>query len=111
MSAGTYNISIEQGSSWELLLDIDSDDVALDITDYSFASKLAKSYYDEDAVSISTSIEDAEEGKFRLFLSPSQTSELDEAYEYIYDIEMTSIGGVVTRLVQGRATIYPGVTS
>jgi len=112
MAAGTYNLSIEQGSSWQLRLEVDAtagDD--LNITGYTFASKLAKSHYDENPVSMDVTIVNATAGVFKLELSPTQTATLDAAIEYIYDVEMTSATGVVTRLIQGRATISAGVTS
>jgi len=112
MAAGTYNLSIEQGSSWQLRLDVDSSaGTDMDITGYTFASKLAKSYYDENPVSMTPTIINAAAGTFKLELSPTQTSSLDPAIEYIYDIKMTSDSGEVTRLIQGRATISAGVTS
>jgi len=112
MAAGTYNLSIEQGSSWQLQLDVDSTaGNDLDITGYTFASKLAKSHYDETPVSMTSTIINATTGTFKLTLSPAQTAALDPAVEYIYDVEMTSPAGLVTRLIQGRATISAGVTS
>ena len=112
MAAGTYNLSIEQGSSWQLQLDVDSSaGTDMNITGYTFASKLAKSHYDENPVSMTSTIVNAATGTFKLELSPAQTAALDAAIEYIYDVEMTSATGVVTRLIQGRATISAGVTS
>ena len=112
MAAGIYNLSIEQGSSWQLQMDVDATKGSdLDITGYSFASKLAKSHYDDYPVSMTSTIVNTATGTFRLTLTPSQTALLDPSYEYIYDVEMTSPAGVVTRLIQGRATISAGVTS
>jgi hypothetical protein len=112
MAAGIYNLSIEQGSSWQLRLNVDATaGTDLNISGYTFASKLAKSHYDDEPVSLTSSIINAAQGIFKLELSPSQTLALDPAIEYIYDVQMTSAAGVVTRLIQGRATISAGVTS
>ncbi len=112
MSAGIYNLSIEQGSSWQLQLDVDSTaGNDMNITGYTFASKLAKSHYDDNPISMSSTIVNAATGTFKLELSPAQTAALDPSYEYIYDVEMTAPAGTVTRLIQGRATISAGVTS
>ena len=112
MAAGTYNLSIEQGASWQLQLDVDSSaGIDMDITGYTFASKLAKSHYDESPVSMTSTIINTSTGTFNLNLTPEQTAALDPAIEYIYDVEMTSPTGIVTRLIQGRATISAGVTS
>ena len=47
MAAGIYNISIEQGSTWELRLEVDSQpDTDKNMTGYTVAAKIGKSYYD-----------------------------------------------------------------
>ena len=111
MAAGTYNLSIEQGSSWELSLALSSSpSTSMNLTDFTIAAKLAKSYYDDNPISMTSTVIDASQGKFKLSLTSSQTSELDYSVEYIYDVNITSPTGKVTRLIQGRATISPGVT-
>jgi len=110
MAAGIYNLSIEQGSSWELQMAIDSTvGVNLDITGYTFEAKIARSYYDEDPITMSVAIVNTTTGTIKLSLSPSQTTTLDSAIEYIYDVDMTSTTDTVTRLMEGRATISPGL--
>ena len=112
MAAGVYNLSIEQGASWEISLEVDLEaGTDMNLTGYIFASKIAKSHYDDAPVSMGVALVNAEEGKFKLYLSPEQTALFDSAIEYIYDVEITSISGTVTRILQGRATISPGVTS
>jgi len=111
MAAGTYNLSIEQGSTWELSLEVDVElGEDFNLTGYTVSSKLAKSHYDESPVTLGTSIWAPNTGGIKLYLSAEQTSLLDPSYEYIYDINIESSGGVVTRLLQGRATISPGVS-
>jgi hypothetical protein len=111
MAAGTYNLSIEQGSSWELLLAVDATaGTDLNLDGYSFASKLAKSHYDDYPIDMTVTLVNSAQGKFKLSLTSIQTSELDPSFEYIYDVNITSSTGLVTRLIQGRATISAGVT-
>ena len=110
MAAGIYNLSIEQGSSWELQMSIDSSaGVNLDVTGYTFDAKIAKSYYDDFPISMTVTIVNAINGTIKITLTPAQTGALDAAIEYIYDVDMTSGGGTVTRLMEGRATISPGL--
>lgn len=110
MAAGTYNLSIEQGASWELQLAIDATAGSdLDITGYTFDAKIAKSYYDDNPVSMTATIVNATNGIVKLSLTSTQTDALDAAIEYIYDVDMTSNTGTVTRLMEGRATISPGL--
>jgi len=49
-------------------------------------------------------------GKFTLNLTVAETTAL-AAGQYVYDLEVTSPGGVVTRLLEGGFTVYEGVTS
>lgn len=112
MAAGTYNLSIEQGATWELSMAVDQPaGTDKDLSGYTFAGKLAKSYYDDSPVSFSTTDVNLLTGKFKISLSSTTTALLDSAYEYVYDVEMTSASGYITRLIQGRATISAGVTS
>ena len=108
MAAGTYNITIEQGTTWSIQLQVDQPSgTDVDLTNYTFDAKIAKSYYDESPVSMTTALVNATEGSFTLTLSAAQTSALDSNSKYIWDVDMTSPGGVVTRLLQGRATVSP----
>lgn len=112
MAAGKYNLSIESGTTWELSLSVDSTaGTDMDLTGYTFAAKIAKSYYDDAPVSMTATVLSATAGTFKLQLSAAQTSALDSSIEYVYDVEMTTSAGVVTRLIQGRASISEGVTS
>jgi hypothetical protein len=50
------------------------------------------------------------DGKFTLALTAAETTAL-AAGNYVYDLEVTSPGGVVTRLLEGGFIVYEGVTS
>jgi hypothetical protein len=111
MSAGTHNITIEQGGTFELTLSVDNPSgTDMNLTGYSFRGMLAKSYYDDSPVSFTASTLVAATGKFKLALSAAQCAALDHALTYVWDCEMESSTGVVTRLLQGSATISPEVT-
>jgi len=111
MAAGVYNLTIEQGASWQLTLSIDSTaGTDLDIDGYTFSGKMAKSYYDENPVTMSYSITDGDSGQVVFSLTSSQTENLDSSIEYVYDIDMTDTSDFTTRLLQGRATISPGLS-
>ena len=93
-------------------MEIDSQvGVDKNLTGYTTASKLGKSYYDTSPVSMTTAYIVQTEGIFTIALSAAQTAVLDPAHEYVYDVEITDSSGVVTRMIQGRATISPGITS
>jgi hypothetical protein len=112
MAAGTYNISIEQGSTWSLRLSIDSSPgTDKDMTGFTIASKIGKSYYDTAPISMAAAYVIQNQGIFTISLTAAQTAALDPAHEYVYDVEITDGAGVVTRMIQGRATVSPGITS
>jgi hypothetical protein len=48
-------------------------------------------------------------GKISIHATAAQTNAL-VAGDYVYDLEITSSTGIVTRLIQGRATVSPQVT-
>lgn len=48
-------------------------------------------------------------GKIDIHATATQTGALT-AGEYVYDLELTSPSGIVTRVIQGRATVRPQVT-
>ena len=112
MAAGVYNLSIEQGSTWELRLEVDSQpDTDKNMTGYTVAAKIGKSYYDTSPISMYFQYIVQNAGIFKLWLTAAQTAALDPAHEYVYDVEITDSSGVVTRIIQGRATVSPGITS
>ena len=112
MAAGVYNISIEQGSTWSLRLEIDSEaGIDKNMTGFTTASKIGKSYYDTSPISMSTDYIQITQGIFTISLTAAQTAALDPAHEYVYDVEITDASGVVTRMIQGRATVSAGITS
>jgi hypothetical protein len=44
-----------------------------------------------------------------LSLTDTQTSALEPG-RYVYDMNITSAGGITTRVVEGQAIVTPGVT-
>ncbi len=49
------------------------------------------------------------EGKVAVHATAAQTAAIDDGV-YVYDCEITSVSGVVTRLVQGQVVVSPEVT-
>lgn len=122
MSAGTYDIVIEQGATFERTMTIkDSNDDPIDLTGFTFTGQVRKTY-SSSSIIISFTFEILNQvsntGQVKMKLTSSQTSSIpvDKAdnYEkkttiYCYDVEMDT-GSVVDRIIQGTASISPEVT-
>jgi len=110
MSAGTYNFTIEQGTTFSRVLTLQENGSAMNLTGYSVASQM-RSTHDSSSIvaTFSGSVTNASSGQLTLSLTNSQTSAIDEAI-YVYDVEITSGAGAVTRILEGTITVTPEVT-
>tara|TARA_B100001996_G_scaffold149717_1_gene113955 strand:- start:74 stop:412 length:339 start_codon:yes stop_codon:yes gene_type:complete len=111
MSAGTYNLVIDQGSDFALDLVIKQSGSALDLSNYTGRAQLRTSV---DASSASASFTvtktNASGGALKMELEASTSSSL-AAGQYVYDLEIyTSGDSTVKRILQGDVTITPEVT-
>tara|TARA_A200000159_G_C7225441_1_gene297931 strand:- start:366 stop:701 length:336 start_codon:yes stop_codon:yes gene_type:complete len=110
MSAGTYNFTIEQGTTFSRVLTLQENGSAMNLTGYSVASQM-RSTHDSSSIvaTFSGSVTNASSGQLTLSLTNSQTSAIEEAI-YVYDVEITSGAGAVTRILEGNVTVTPEVT-
>ena len=110
MSAGTYNFTIEQGTTFSRVLTLQENGSAMNLTGYSVASQM-RSTHDSSSIvaTFSGSVTNASSGQITLSLTNSQTSAIEEAI-YVYDVEITSGAGAVTRILEGNVTVTPEVT-
>jgi len=110
MSAGTYNFTIEQGTTFSRVLTLQENGSAMNLTGYSVASQM-RSTHDSSSIvaTFSGSVTNASSGQLTLSLTNSQTSAIEEAI-YVYDVEITSGAGAVTRILEGNITVTPEVT-
>lgn len=103
------NLVIDQGTSFSATIDVvDVAGVAFDLTGYTVAAQMRKNYTSSTAVTFSAGHNDAL-GGITLSLLPTITS-LIEPGRYLYDVEITSPGGTITRVVEGIVTVTPGMT-
>ena len=110
MSAGTYNFTIEQGTTFSRVLTLQENSSAMNLTGYSVASQMRSTHDSSSIVATFTgTVSNASSGQITLSLSNSTTSGIDEAI-YVYDVEITSGAGVVTRILEGTITVTPEVT-
>ena len=110
MAAGTYNFIVEQGATFNRILTVKENDSAMNLTGYSVASKM-RSTHDSSTVvgTFACSISNASSGGITMSMTSSTSSAIEEGI-YVYDLEITSGTGTVTRLLQGEVTVNPEVT-
>ena len=111
MSAGTYNLVIDQGSDFALDLVIKQAGTALNLTNYSGRAQLRATVGASSAsASFSVTVTNASEGALKMQLAAATTTAL-AAGQYVYDLEIyTANDSIVKRIIQGGATITPEVT-
>ena len=111
MSAGTYNLVIDQGSDFALDLVIKEGVSALNLANYSGRAQLRTSVTASSAsASFTVTVTNAAYGAVKMQL-PAATSSGISAGQYVYDLEIyTANDSIVKRIMQGDATITPEVT-
>jgi len=106
--AGITNIVIDQGTTFDLTINVTADDGSpTDLTDYTISSQIRKSYYTSTYTAFTTGKVNLT-GEITLSLTPTQTSAL-KAGRYVYDVEMASSDETV-RVIEGIVTVTPEVT-
>ena len=110
MAAGTYNFILEQGATFARTLTVKENNSAMDLTGYSVASKMRSTHDSSTVVGTFTcTISNASGGVITMQMTNSTTADIEEGV-YVYDIEITSGAGTVTRLMEGNITVNPEVT-
>ena len=110
MAAGTYNFILEQGATFNRILTVKENNSAMNITNYTVASKM-RSTHDSGTVvgTFTCTISDATAGEITMQMTNSTTAAIEEGI-YVYDLEITNSAGTVTRLMEGNITVNPEVT-
>jgi hypothetical protein len=104
------NLFVDAGSDYSNIITVSSSNgQSLNLSGYTVASQLRKSYSSSTVYAFSASIYDAASGKVRLQLSAANSSVIP-AGRWLYDVEITSPSGTKTRVVEGIATITPQIT-
>jgi len=108
--AAISNLYVDAGANYSTIITVAaSNGQALNLTGYTVASQMRKSYQSSTAYAFSASVYDAVTGKIRLQLTANQ-SEAIPAGRWLYDVEITSSGGTKTRVVEGIVTVNPQIT-
>lgn len=113
MSAGIYNILIEQGATFRKTIAYkDSTGAPIDLTAVSsIVGQVRPTAADPTEVPFTLSVEvPATAGLILWQMAASVTSVLAAPFKQVYDIDINWNNGDVTRLLQGAVTISPEVT-
>jgi hypothetical protein len=104
------NLYIDQGTDFSITVDVtDSAGEILELDGYTAAAQIRKTYSSSSvSATFATSIAELA-GQVTISLTDTQTSAL-ESGRYVYDLNITSGAGVVTRVIEGQAIVTPGVT-
>ena len=108
----TYNLEIYQGQTFSLSLTLrDNNGTPLNLGGYAISGFLKTKYSDSGKLTdLNVAITDANNGIVTLGIPASGTAALPVNYAF-YDIEMLNSGdGTVTKVLAGKASIYPEVT-
>lgn len=105
------NLSVDQGSTFGAEIDVtDSSGDPLDLTGYTVAGQLRKTYTSTTATSFTSSVYSAAGGIVKIALNSTTTNAL-KAGRYVYDVEITKTStGDITRIIEGQLEVRPGVT-
>lgn len=115
-SPGVLDLNCYQGASWDYSLTWQTGGSAVNLTGYSARMQVRDSYDGGSAVVSLTSgtgiTLGGTAGTIGLELSATATAALDGTpnTQYVYDLELVSGAGYVTRLVEGRFYVFPEVT-
>ena len=111
--AAVANLNIDQGASFSSAVTVkNADGSSFNLTGYTAEAKMALGYSStRTRTTITATVaSDATTGVVTLSLLPTETAALSAPARYVYDVEIVSSGGDVTRVIEGIITIRPQVS-
>ncbi|MDE0724799.1 MAG: hypothetical protein OSB62_08915 [Alphaproteobacteria bacterium] len=116
MTAANHPFTIEQGATFKSELTFtDSNNAVVDLTGYAIRMQARiKASSPETVLNLSVgagiTITDAGGGLFEIEISATDTAALTGGQVLVYDLELETPTGHVTRLLEGKIMISPEVT-
>ena len=106
--AAKVNIVIDQGATFNTTYTIhDSIDEPIDFTGFTANSQIRKTYSSSNSYTFDVSLSNS--GLVTLFMNAATTNSI-VAGRYVYDVEVESLSGIRSRIVEGIVTVTPQVT-
>ena len=108
--AAFTELLIEQGASFSTTVNVeDTAGAAINLTSYTAASQMRKSYYATTYSAISSVITGNANGEITLTMTSANTANLAPG-RYVFDLVITAPTTIKTRVVEGIIVVSPGVT-
>lgn len=108
--ADFVELHIDAGSTFSTEVTVrDANGLVINLTNYTARAQLRKSYYSTTATDFTIEIPQPVTGILMISLTASNTANIKPG-RYVYDVELQSNTGIVTRIFEGIATISPNVT-
>lgn len=108
--AGFAELTLEQGASFTTTVTVNgSDGSPTNLTSYTAAAQMRKSYYSTTANNFTVTVSNAANGELTMAMSAANTANLTPG-RYVYDLLITSPTNIKTRVVEGIVTLLPSVT-
>jgi hypothetical protein len=107
--SGKYNIVAEQGATFNLNFRVETDGTPWNLTGYTFAMQVRRSSAATTTLLDITSATMTSVGHVSVTVSAATMADVP-AGRWVYDIELTSSGAEVTRILEGRFIVTAEVT-
>ena len=108
--ASISNIFIDQGATFTTTVTVtDSNGDAVNLSGYSVAAQIRKTFLSFSATAFTASISNASSGEITISLTDTQTTAL-EAGRFVYDVLISASGVTKCSVVEGQVTVNPSVT-
>jgi len=108
--AAFTELLIEQGASFSTTVNVeDTAGSAVNLSSYTAASQMRKSYYSSTYSTISSIVTGIANGEITLSMTSANTANL-AAGRYVFDLVITAPDTTKTRVVEGIIVVSPGVT-
>ncbi len=108
--AAFTELNIEQYATFSTTVNVeDTQGAAVNLSGYTAASQIRKSYYSSSANNFTATITGTANGEITLSMTAANTAILTPG-RYLYDLVITAPTGVKTRVVEGIVNVLAGVT-
>jgi len=108
--AAYTELNIEQYATFSTTVNVeDAAGAAVNLSGYSVASQIRKSYYSSTANNFTATITGNANGEITLSMTAANTALLTPG-RYLYDLVITSPSTIKTRVVEGIVNVLGGVT-